>query len=47
MKRCPKCNAEMEQVEDEPDVDIHGGWYCHQCGHDIAFHEVDDDLEYE
>ena len=31
MKRCPHCDLEMEHIEDEPDVNIIGGWYCTHC----------------
>ena len=46
MKCCPKCDAEMKRIEDEPDVGIVGGWYCHTCN-ESYIQDDDDDLEYE
>jgi hypothetical protein len=40
MKRCPKCDLEMEHQEAEPDVGVNGGWYCSHC--DISYPDWDD-----
>ena len=40
---CPKCNKLMEQHEAEPDVNIVGGWECHECDLFIPEWEVDDE----
>lgn len=40
---CPKCDAEMERVDSEPDVGLVGGWECGQCGEFVG--EWDDDQE--
>jgi transposase len=45
-KQCPKCGEEMEHFDDEPDVNIQGGWLCPACDHFIHDSEIDDDLEY-
>jgi hypothetical protein len=40
---CPKCGAEMQHIDDEPDVNIEGGWACpnEACGYFIHDSEVD------
>lgn len=41
---CPKCDAEMERQEAEPDVGIlAGGWFCHECSEFVPEWDVDDE----
>lgn len=41
---CPKCDAEMEHQEAEPDVGIlSGGYYCHACDEAFPDHDFDDE----
>lgn len=40
---CPKCDRKMEHEEAEPDVNIAGGWVCHECEVFIPDHDVDDE----
>ena len=40
---CPKCDKEMEHVDDEPDVGIQGGWACEPCGEFIPIWDADDE----
>lgn len=41
-KNCPKCDALMDHVEAEPDVNIEGLWSCTNCDH-VEPDEGDDD----
>ncbi len=34
-KYCPKCDEEMEHIDDDPDVGIVGGWVCPGCEHTV------------
>jgi len=43
MRNCPKCDAAMTHIEDEPDVNIRGGWVCDDCG--VFIGDADDDGE--
>ena len=47
--RCPKCDQEMDHIEDEPDVNVPGGWACYDCDVFIHDSEVDysDDRAFE
>jgi hypothetical protein len=43
MMHCPKCDKEMEYIDDEPDVNIVGGWACDACDVFVPQWDVDDD----
>ncbi len=43
MMNCPKCNKEMEHIDDEPDVNVVGGYVCHECDEFIPQWDVDDE----
>lgn len=45
MKRCPKCDTDMESEEDDPEVGIVGGWYCGVCEETYSFEQ--DDLDFD
>jgi hypothetical protein len=40
---CHKCDKPMEHIEDEPDVNVIGGWECSECGVFIPSWDVDDE----
>ena len=42
---CPRCGKEMEHVDDEPDVNVSGGWLCvdEKCDEFIPDWEVDNE----
>lgn len=41
-RECPKCGAEMEKQDYEPDVGLFGGWFCHACCHTEGFDDNED-----
>ena len=41
MKRCPQCDREMDHQDDEPDVNVRGGWICYECNKFIPDDEED------
>ena len=41
--RCPKCDHEMERTENEPDVNVIGGWSCDTCDEFVPEWDVDDE----
>jgi primosomal protein N' len=43
--RCPACDLEMEYQEDESDVGVVGGYYCHHCNISIPAWEYDDEID--
>lgn len=43
MRMCPKCDAEMEHQDDDPDTGIIGGWFCPNCDNFIHDSETEDD----
>lgn len=42
--RCPKCGAEMERFDEEPDVGITGSYEC-ECGESLPLSEGERDEE--
>ena len=41
---CPKCDAELEHEDYDPDCGImRGGWFCEACDLFIGDDEVDDE----
>lgn len=42
---CPKCGREMDHIDDEPDVNIVGGWVCYACDKFVPDWDVDDESE--
>lgn len=40
---CPKCDAEMERIASEPDVNVTGGWECSACEVFVPEWDVDDE----
>lgn len=40
---CPKCDVEMEHIDGEEDVNIHGGFFCEECDEFIPDSDVDDE----
>ena len=45
IKECPKCGLMMEQIEEDPDTGIVGGWVC-DCGESYPNDAYDDDLTF-
>lgn len=44
---CPKCDAEMEHHEAEPDVGLMSGvWECHVCGEQVDDFDTDYETDY-
>ena len=43
MHECPKCGAQMNYEEPEPDVGIEGALVCPQCNYTILFDPAEDD----
>ena len=43
--RCPKCDKEMFHQDNEPDVNVRGGWCCtdEDCDTFVPDEDVDDD----
>lgn len=44
-KNCPKCDALMELVDDDPDTGIVGGWECTNdaCGEILPYESDESD----
>lgn len=40
---CPKCDAEMERLASDPDVNMDGGYECPACGEFVPEWDVDDE----
>lgn len=40
---CPKCDAPMERIAAEPDVNIVGGWECSECDEWVPEWDADDE----
>lgn len=45
MRRCPKCDHEMERQDSDPETGIIGGWDCEPCGVSLPEEYPDDDWE--
>jgi hypothetical protein len=42
---CPKCDKPMEHTDDEPDVNMVGGWHCSSCDIFVPSWDIDDDFD--
>jgi len=41
--KCPKCDLPLEHQDDEPDVNVTGGWCCDTCDLFIPHWDIDNE----